>query len=156
MRQVSCRVTPVTNTNYRPNCTINARHCENCGSTSIEDLDYGDQGYTACCNELVTDQRSCRDHHGEADFFAAQPDPEPTPAPAQVWQPAAPARIPVPRDRYSDEAIYAYRRGWQAFMRGSMNAVENADDRNEKREWYLGFNDANEHPFVAKYHSLVN
>lgn len=29
------------------------RHCENCGSTDREDLDYGDQGYTACCNELV-------------------------------------------------------------------------------------------------------
>lgn len=33
-------------------------HCENCGSTDREDLVGGDQGYTACCNELVCDGRS--------------------------------------------------------------------------------------------------
>lgn len=28
-------------------------HCESCGSTDLEDLTTGDQGYTACCNEPV-------------------------------------------------------------------------------------------------------
>jgi hypothetical protein len=28
-------------------------HCECCGSQDHEDLHTGDQGYTACCNELV-------------------------------------------------------------------------------------------------------
>lgn len=47
-------------------CQINERHCENCGSTDREDLDSGDQGYTACCNELVSYGSSdCRNHHGE-------------------------------------------------------------------------------------------
>jgi hypothetical protein len=41
-------------------CKTAASHCENCGSTN--DLD-GDQGYTACCNELVTDGRSCNGGH---------------------------------------------------------------------------------------------
>lgn len=46
-------------------CTIQERHCENCGSTSIEDLDYGDEGYTACCNELQSyGPADCRNHHG--------------------------------------------------------------------------------------------
>jgi hypothetical protein len=44
-------------------CTINEWHCENCGSTDVEDLD-GDQGYTACCNELPADSVVCRNHHG--------------------------------------------------------------------------------------------
>jgi hypothetical protein len=35
-------------------CTINETHCENCGSTDYEDLNTGDQGYSACCNEIVT------------------------------------------------------------------------------------------------------
>lgn len=33
--------------------TIQGRHCQQCGSTDLEDLDYGDQGYTACCNEIA-------------------------------------------------------------------------------------------------------
>lgn len=28
-------------------------HCENCGTLDLEALMTGDQGYTACCNELV-------------------------------------------------------------------------------------------------------
>lgn len=45
-------------------CTINTEHCENCGSTDYEDLHLGDQGYTACCNELVAHiSRDCRNHH---------------------------------------------------------------------------------------------
>jgi len=32
---------------------IDGPHCQQCGSTDTEDLWGGDQGYTACCNELV-------------------------------------------------------------------------------------------------------
>lgn len=32
---------------------MDAPHCESCGSTDHQDLEDGDQGYTACCNELV-------------------------------------------------------------------------------------------------------
>lgn len=28
-------------------------HCEQCGSTDPEDLNEGDQGYSACCNECI-------------------------------------------------------------------------------------------------------
>lgn len=38
--------------------TTATAHCESCGSTDYEDLHTGDQGYTACCNELVCDGRS--------------------------------------------------------------------------------------------------
>jgi len=34
-------------------CDIQVAHCQNCGSTDYEDLNTGDQGYTACCNEPV-------------------------------------------------------------------------------------------------------
>ena len=44
-------------------CRIRGEHCESCGSTDYEDLHCGDQGYTACCNELVTSQAGCRGHH---------------------------------------------------------------------------------------------
>lgn len=30
-----------------------AEHCENCGATDYESLQPGDQGYTACCDELI-------------------------------------------------------------------------------------------------------
>lgn len=33
-------------------------HCENCGTLDIEALTTGDQGYTACCNELVCSGRA--------------------------------------------------------------------------------------------------
>jgi hypothetical protein len=46
-------------------CTETDRHCENCGSTDYEDVNLGDQGYTACCNELTATSRSCRGHHLE-------------------------------------------------------------------------------------------
>lgn len=46
-----------------PKCTIAERHCESCGSMDYEDVNLGDQGYSACCNEIVTDQSSCRAHH---------------------------------------------------------------------------------------------
>lgn len=45
-------------------CTTNERHCENCGSTSAEDL-HGEDGYTSCCNELTTTSHGCRGHHLE-------------------------------------------------------------------------------------------
>jgi hypothetical protein len=32
---------------------ITATHCQSCGSTDNEDLTTGDQGYSACCNEIV-------------------------------------------------------------------------------------------------------
>lgn len=45
-------------------CTIEGAHCESCGSTDYEDLHCGDQGYTACCNELIAyGSRDCRAHH---------------------------------------------------------------------------------------------
>lgn len=50
-------------------CRTTTRHCEQCGSTDYEDTDLGDQGYSACCNELVVDSSYCRDHHGENDRF---------------------------------------------------------------------------------------
>jgi len=52
-------------------CTIKQRHCEQCGSTDPEDVNDGDQGYSACCNEIVTDARWCRGHHLEDGY-----DPE--------------------------------------------------------------------------------
>ena len=33
--------------------TINEPHCQQCGRTDYESLETGDQGYTACCNEIV-------------------------------------------------------------------------------------------------------
>lgn len=41
-------------------CTIDKLHCENCGR-----IDPGhDEGYTACCNELLSYSRTdCRNHH---------------------------------------------------------------------------------------------
>jgi len=49
-------------------CTLSTRHCESCGSTDREDLDGGDQGYTACCNECIAypdalGGTDCRGHH---------------------------------------------------------------------------------------------
>lgn len=52
---------------------IQGRHCQQCGSTDREDLDYGDQGYSACCNEIVVlgcDEGACY-HHLEAAYQAA-------------------------------------------------------------------------------------
>lgn len=57
------------------NCTINSTHCENCGSTDYEDVHCGDQGYTACCNELIAhDARDCRNHHADDDDAADATD----------------------------------------------------------------------------------
>ena len=47
-----------------------------------------------------------------------------------------------------------YRRGWDAFLRGSRSALENADDRREPLAWYLGYEDANESNHLPKYHRL--
>lgn len=58
-----------TATKFRPNCQISGPHCEQCGSTYPEDIDTGD-GYSACCNEIVTSQHTCRDHHGEEQHYA--------------------------------------------------------------------------------------
>ena len=46
-------------------CNIEARHCENCGSTDPEDVSpqVCDNGYTACCNECVAYSDDCRGHH---------------------------------------------------------------------------------------------
>lgn len=51
-------------------CTTNQLHCENCGSTDLEDVgNYArseNDGYTACCNERVAwDSSDCRNHHGD-------------------------------------------------------------------------------------------
>ena len=35
---------------------LNHPHCQACGSDDYEDLNHGDQGYTACCNERVVDR----------------------------------------------------------------------------------------------------
>jgi hypothetical protein len=52
-------------------CQTTEQHCENCGSTSPEDVGYDalrrNDGYTDCCNELATDRRSCRGHHLDLD-----------------------------------------------------------------------------------------
>jgi hypothetical protein len=32
---------------------LHTAHCSSCGSTDYEDLNTGDQGYTACCNKRV-------------------------------------------------------------------------------------------------------
>ncbi len=45
-------------------CTRKGTHCENCGNDDYESINLGDQGYSACCNELVTDPTFCRNHHG--------------------------------------------------------------------------------------------
>lgn len=45
----------------------------------------------------------------------------------------------------------AYRRGWEASLRGSVTALDRADARGEVTEWYDGYHDeACERP---KYHS---
>jgi hypothetical protein len=47
-------------------CTTLPLHCENCGSTDYEDVELGDDGYTACCNELKAyGPADCRGHHLE-------------------------------------------------------------------------------------------
>jgi uncharacterized OB-fold protein len=46
-----------------PACTVDGHHCEQCGSTDYEDVELGDQGYTACCNEIATYRGDCRAHH---------------------------------------------------------------------------------------------
>lgn len=50
-------------------CNITADHCQLCGSTDHEDMVTGDQGYTACCNEPVTNAGYCRngDDHNQKD-----------------------------------------------------------------------------------------
>ena len=32
---------------------ISQPHCQQCGRTDYEAINCGDQGYTACCNEVV-------------------------------------------------------------------------------------------------------
>lgn len=36
-------------------------HCQLCGSTDYENLNTGDQGYTACCNEPAVESSYCQD-----------------------------------------------------------------------------------------------
>jgi len=48
--------------NRVPNCTVKGSHCEQCGGRD-ESSEFN-QGYSSCCNELITDQLGCRDHHG--------------------------------------------------------------------------------------------
>lgn len=43
-------------------CDIKMDHCENCGSTDPEDLD-GDDGYSACCNEGIVNNKECNGNH---------------------------------------------------------------------------------------------
>jgi hypothetical protein len=41
-------------------CTINAKHCEQCGQVNPG----AHEGYTACCNELISySAADCRNHH---------------------------------------------------------------------------------------------
>ena len=49
------------------NPTSAPAHCESCGSTDVEDLTTGDQGYTACCNEPIC-------HGGPASAFGTPAD----------------------------------------------------------------------------------
>ncbi len=58
--------------NYRPfteytPCKIAEQHCESCGSTDREDVDYfTNDGYSACCNEIIqSGTHGCRAHHDE-------------------------------------------------------------------------------------------
>jgi hypothetical protein len=63
-RRITGTVAPVVEVRVT-DCTIDLPHCENCGSTNRYDLTTGDQGYTACCNELISDNSfDCRNHHG--------------------------------------------------------------------------------------------
>jgi hypothetical protein len=39
---------------------IGVPHCQQCGSTDNEDLTTGDDGYSACCNEIVVWGGDCR------------------------------------------------------------------------------------------------
>jgi len=49
-------------------CTIRESHCQGCGSTDREDLETGDQGYSACCNEPV-EFRPCGREHDSLEFM---------------------------------------------------------------------------------------
>jgi len=45
-------------------CTITETHCEQCGSTDFDDIVVdADDSYSGCCNELITDNYECRNHH---------------------------------------------------------------------------------------------
>ena len=49
-------------------CNINQPHCNNCGSTSEEEVGYDarrrNEGYSECCNDSINyDNRSCRHNH---------------------------------------------------------------------------------------------
>ena len=47
-------------------CKIQGEHCEQCGSTEYEDVALGDEGYSACCNEIVVwGPSACRNYHEE-------------------------------------------------------------------------------------------
>lgn len=45
-------------------CSVRGTHCEQCGRTDWDATNGGDQGYSGCCNEIVTDAFYCRNHHG--------------------------------------------------------------------------------------------
>lgn len=48
-------------------CSTSVTHCENCGSEDREDTDpFANDGYSACCNELLVNYTTCRNHHAEA------------------------------------------------------------------------------------------
>lgn len=55
-------------------CKTAQRHCEMCGSTDYEDTDLGDQGYSACCNELVVDGSYCDGGHEDEIVAQAEID----------------------------------------------------------------------------------
>lgn len=59
------RVVAAIATAFANRCSIDAKHCEHCGSTDPENVDFVEDGYTACCNELVAwTKGDCRNHHG--------------------------------------------------------------------------------------------
>jgi hypothetical protein len=55
------------------NITPTPEHCESCGSEDYEDLNCGDQGYTACCNEGTCNGQGLRRFATAADYDFATP-----------------------------------------------------------------------------------
>ena len=52
--------------------TNSTTHCSLCLSTDHEDLHTGDQGYTACCNEPLSDEAIITDTDADLDAEAFQ------------------------------------------------------------------------------------
>jgi hypothetical protein len=84
-------------------------HCQQCGSTDREDLEEGDQGYSACCNEIVVWGGDCREglcSHG-------------------AW--GEPATYPVKRTRDGDVARWRSHLALNLFGKGQHGSVYSPD-----------------------------